>query len=76
MLMSMNNLAGVLRDQGKYNEAEQMRREVVEGQERVLGKEHPYTLMSMNNLALVLSGSGEVWRGGADSSDGRCWHVS
>jgi len=31
-----------------------MHREVVEVTERVLGKEHPYTLTSMNNLALVL----------------------
>jgi Tetratricopeptide repeat len=41
----------VLRDQGKYPEAEQMYREVVEVTERVLGKEHPDTLTSMNNLA-------------------------
>ncbi|KAK5262848.1 hypothetical protein LTR96_011678 [Exophiala xenobiotica] len=51
----MNNLATVLRDQGKYGEAEQMHGEVVKVSERVLGKEHPSTLTSMNNLAAVLS---------------------
>ena len=32
-----------------------MYREVMEVTERVLGKEHPFTLTSMNNLATVLS---------------------
>jgi len=49
----------VLRDQGKYLEAEQMYREVVEVRERVQGKEHPDTLTSMNNLATVLSDQGK-----------------
>ena len=43
-LTSMDNLAGVLRDQGKYPEAEQIHREELEVRERVLGKEHPDTL--------------------------------
>jgi len=45
----------VLRDQGKYGAAEQMYQEVTEVRERVLGKEHPDTLTSMNNLATMLS---------------------
>jgi len=53
-LTSMNNLALVQRDQGKYDEAEQMYREVVEVREKVLGKEHPDTLTSMSYLAAVL----------------------
>jgi tetratricopeptide (TPR) repeat protein len=58
-LTSMNNLASVLRDQGKYPEAEQMYREVMEVKERVLGKEQPSTLTSTNNLASVLSDQGK-----------------
>ena len=39
---------------GKYKEAEQMYRQMLELREKVLGKEHPHTLSSMNNLTLVL----------------------
>ena len=55
LLMSMNNLAEVLRHQGKYEQAEEMRRQALGLRETVLGKEHPDTLMSMSNLANVLS---------------------
>ena len=47
----MNNLALVLSDQGKYEEAEEMHRQTLGLSETVLGKEHPDTLTSMNNLA-------------------------
>ena len=40
-----------LRDQGKYEQAEEMHRQVLRLRETVLGKEYPTTLMSMNNLA-------------------------
>ncbi|EXA53652.1 hypothetical protein FOVG_01387 [Fusarium oxysporum f. sp. pisi HDV247] len=50
----MNNLGNVLDDMGEYKEAEKMHRETLEAREKVLGKEHPSTLDSMNNLALVL----------------------
>ena len=49
----MNNLAAVLHAQGKYEEAEQLHRQTLALTE-VLGKEHPDTLGSMNNLAKVL----------------------
>lgn len=39
---------------GKYKEAEQMHREQLELCKKVLGREHPSALGSMNNLALVL----------------------
>ena len=58
-LMSMNNLAMVLRNQGKYEQAEEMHRQVLKLSETVLGKEHPSTLTSMNNLAMVLSNQGK-----------------
>jgi hypothetical protein len=55
-LTSINNLVGVLRDQGKYEQAEEIHRQVLRLRETVLGKEYPDTLTSMNNLALALSG--------------------
>ena len=58
-LMSMTKLAVVLRDQGKYEQAEEMYREVRRLRETVLGKEHPDTLMSMISLAAVLRDQGK-----------------
>src|SRR5271170_4373899 len=54
-LTSMNNLAMVLRDQGKYEQAEEMFRQALRLRETVLGKKHPDILTSMYNLAYVLS---------------------
>jgi hypothetical protein len=54
-LTTMNNLANVLSDQGKYEQAEEMHRQTLGLRETVLGKEHPFTLISMNNLVTVLS---------------------
>lgn len=44
---------------GKYDEAEEMHRQTLELSEKVLGQEHPSTLDSMNNLALVLDNQGK-----------------
>ncbi|KJZ68443.1 hypothetical protein HIM_12168 [Hirsutella minnesotensis 3608] len=44
---------------GKYHEAEQMHRQALDLSEKVLGKEHPATLASMNNLAGVLESLGK-----------------
>ena len=52
--MSMNILALVLSNQGKYKTAEKMHRRVLELKEKVLGSEHPATLTNMNNLVEVL----------------------
>jgi tetratricopeptide (TPR) repeat protein len=49
----------VLRNQGKYNKAEQMNRRILEGRKKALGKEHPDTLISVNNLASVLQDQGK-----------------
>jgi Tetratricopeptide repeat len=51
---SVNNLAIVLQDQGKYEKAETMNRRVLKGNEKALGKEHSNTLTSIDNLAGVL----------------------
>ena len=58
-LSSMNNLAIVLQEQGKWREAEEMHREVVEIRHRVLGEEHQDTWSSMNGLASVLKEQGK-----------------
>jgi tetratricopeptide (TPR) repeat protein len=57
--MSMNNLATVLRDQGKYEQVEEMLRQALRLRETVLGKEHPDTLTSISNLATVLRDQGK-----------------
>ncbi|KAK5188427.1 hypothetical protein LTR96_011511 [Exophiala xenobiotica] len=55
----MNDLAIVLRQQGKYEEAEQMHRQTLDLKKKVLGEEHPSTLDSINNLAAVLQQRGK-----------------
>lgn len=49
----MNNPALVLSSQSNYEEAERIHRQELALTERVLGKEHPDPLTSMNNLALA-----------------------
>jgi hypothetical protein len=53
------NLADVLSNRGKYKEAEEMHRQSLGLRETVLGKEHPSTLTSTNNLASVLRDQGK-----------------
>src|ERR1022692_1185463 len=50
----MNNMAIVLNHQRRFTEAEKLHRETLDIQRRILGPEHPDTLMSMNNVADVL----------------------
>jgi prophage maintenance system killer protein len=49
----------VLDSQGKYKEAEAMHQQTLQLKEKVLGKEHPSMLNSMNNLANVLYSQGK-----------------
>ncbi|KAH8598596.1 Tetratricopeptide repeat-domain-containing protein, partial [Bisporella sp. PMI_857] len=53
-LISMNNLAGVLEHQGRYEEAESVNRQTLARREKVLGPEHPDTLMGVYSLARLL----------------------
>jgi len=53
-LTSFNNLASVLTDQAKYEEAEEMHRQALGLGETVLAKEHPSTLMSLHCLTHLL----------------------
>jgi tetratricopeptide (TPR) repeat protein len=53
------NIAISLSQQGKYAEAEAMDWQALQLQETVLGKDHPDTLASMNNLAESLRQQGK-----------------
>ena len=53
-LKSRHNLAVVLQEQGKWQQAEEMHKEVLEVMRQVLGEHHPDTLSSLTNLSCVL----------------------
>ncbi len=59
-LVSMNNLASLLQDQGKLAEAEPLFRRALETQQLTLGSEHPDTLTSLSNLASLLQDQGKL----------------
>ena len=59
-LTSMNNLAGIIRDQGELARARQLQERVLAVQRRTRGGKHPETLRSMNNLAMTLRAQGEL----------------
>ena len=50
-LHSMGNLAITYKNQGRWNEAEQLDINVMDVTEKLLGAEHPDTLSSTGNLA-------------------------
>ena len=50
-LTIMHNLAVLYKAQARYQEAEELYKEVLEKQEDILGKEHPSTLNTIHNLA-------------------------
>jgi tetratricopeptide (TPR) repeat protein len=54
ILQSLVTQGEELANDGRYNEAETPFRQAMEMRERMLGEEHPDTLMSVSNLALVL----------------------
>jgi tetratricopeptide (TPR) repeat protein len=57
-LTSMDNLANIYEDEGKYTQAETLHSQTLEIKRRVLGPEHPSTLESMMNLALTYQDEG------------------
>ena len=56
---SLNNLALLYRNQGKYEQAEPLYQRALAIRERVLGAEHPDTARSLNNLALLYRNQGK-----------------
>jgi tetratricopeptide (TPR) repeat protein len=57
-LISMSNLAGMLREQGRFGEAELLLHETLQLRREALGLRNPDTLISVNNLAAVLFDEG------------------
>ncbi|XRB09944.1 kinesin light chain 3 [Pycnococcus provasolii] len=53
------DVAELLRQQGKYADAEPLYREALDGRRRELGDAHPDTLKSINNLAILLENQGK-----------------
>ena len=51
MAISLNNLAGLYLDMGRYAEAEPLVRRSLEIGEKQLGRDHPDVAISLHNLA-------------------------
>ena len=50
---SLNNLAGLYKNQGRYTEAEPLYIEAVAIAEETLGVDHPHTVILRDNLAML-----------------------
>ncbi|MFM6058199.1 MAG: tetratricopeptide repeat protein, partial [Microcystis aeruginosa] len=59
MALSLNGLANLYHDQGKYTEAEPLFLRVLAIREKQLGVEHPSVAKSLNNLALFYNSQGK-----------------
>ena len=57
-LICMGNLAFTYRNQGRWNEAEQLEVQVMDKRKRLLGEEHPQTLISIGSLATTYRNQG------------------
>ena len=67
--MLANNLADLLRDLGKYEEAEMLMRAVLSGLEEILGIDHPNTKIARENLEDLLDAqAAEQAEGGGGGS--------
>lgn len=66
-LMVMNGLAQVLARLGRYDESEAMFRRTLAGREETLGKHHPDTMITVNNLALLLEETGGESKEGSEA---------
>ena len=56
----MGNLAILLKNQGKLDEAEPLYRRELAGEEEALGPAHPSTLGTVRNLAILLDKKGDA----------------
>ena len=56
----MNNLASLLGDTNRIEEAEPLMRRALEIDEAVLGEQHPNVAIHLNNLAQVLKGTNRI----------------
>ena len=55
----MENLASIYCDLGKYKEAEELEIQVLDARNRLLGEEHPATILAMGNLESTYSNLGK-----------------
>jgi hypothetical protein len=58
-LTSMANLASIYWNQGRWEEAENLERQVMETRSRQFGHRHPDTLTAMANLAYTWKSQGQ-----------------
>ena len=58
----LNEEARQLYAQGRYREATAKARQALAIRERVMGRDHLFTAQSLNNLAEMLKGGGELHR--------------
>ena len=56
---TLNNLAGLLESQGKYEEAEPLYRRALKIYEKALGPDHPSVATTLNNLATLYKSQGK-----------------
>ena len=54
----MENLASTYSEQGRWNEAEQLQVLIISTKKKLLGAEHPGTLMSIEDLARIYHNKG------------------
>ena len=59
-LITVNNLAMLLKMRGKLEEAERLYSRVLAVREAALGPKHPSTLSTMNVMAVVLQDRGKL----------------
>jgi len=59
-IVTLNDLAITIQQQGRYAESEPLNRKALEINRRTLGLEHPATLASMNNLSIDLRHEGKL----------------
>ena len=57
--LSLNNLAVLYDNQGKYDKAEPLYQRALTIREKVLGPDHPDTATSLNNLAVLYDNQGK-----------------
>lgn len=59
-LYSVYRMASLLRQMGRFGEAEILYREALQGRRRVLGDDHPLTIYSLNSMYAVLIDQGHL----------------
>ena len=72
---SLNNLAALYNDQGRYADAEPLFKRALAIQEKVLGPDHPDVAVSLNNLANLYDNAGTLCGCGATDYNAHWRHT-